>query len=95
MRHSRLRRWRVGSLLAGVLALAVASAGLAAGAASPGDESLSVDFSAANGTPTYRASGWIYGMTEDGKNAPDTYFRDVKFQSAVQANIVAAGFGKS
>jgi len=93
MRHSPLRRWRVGSLLAGVLVFAVAGAGLAAGAAAASDESLSVDFSATNGTPTYRASGWIYGMTEDGKNAPDRYFRDVKFQAMRAGGAQLPGSG--
>ncbi|WP_230393872.1 RICIN domain-containing protein [Plantactinospora alkalitolerans] len=44
------------------------------------DESISVNFSAASGTPTYRASGWIYGMTENASGPPDSYFRDVKFR---------------
>ena len=33
-----------------------------------------------NGTPTYRASGWIYGMTENGAGPPDNFFTDVKFR---------------
>ncbi|MCW6007164.1 RICIN domain-containing protein [Micromonospora sp. CPCC 205371] len=44
------------------------------------DESISVNFSVASGTPTYRASGWIYGMTENASGPPDRYFRDVKFR---------------
>ncbi|MEH1129034.1 ricin-type beta-trefoil lectin domain protein [Micromonospora sp. CPCC 206061] len=44
------------------------------------DESISVNFSVASGTPTYRASGWIYGMTENASGPPDSYFRDVKFR---------------
>lgn len=93
MRRSPLRRWHVGSLLAGVLAVAVAGAGLAAGAVPAADESLSVDFSVTNGTPTYRASGWIYGMTEDGKNAPDKYFRDVEFQAMRAGGAQLPGSG--
>ncbi|WP_231648261.1 beta-xylosidase [Saccharothrix sp. NRRL B-16348] len=44
------------------------------------DESLSVDFSVAGGAPTHRASGWIYGMTEDGTGPADHFFRDVGFR---------------
>lgn len=49
-------------------------------AALAGDESISVDFSVAGGSPTYRASGWIYGMTENGSGPADHFFRDVKFR---------------
>ncbi|MDP4511358.1 RICIN domain-containing protein [Nonomuraea turcica] len=45
------------------------------------DESISVDFAVAGGTPTYRASGWIYGMTENASGPADHFFRDVKFRS--------------
>jgi hypothetical protein len=44
------------------------------------DEAIAVDFSAGGGSPTYRASGWIYGMTEDASAPPDNFFRDVKFR---------------
>jgi hypothetical protein len=44
------------------------------------DESISVDFSVAGGTPTYRASGWIYGMTEDASGPADHFYRDLKFR---------------
>jgi hypothetical protein len=45
------------------------------------DEAISVNFSIAGGTPSYRASGWIYGMTENGSGPADHFFRDVKFRS--------------
>ncbi|KOX28252.1 beta-xylosidase [Saccharothrix sp. NRRL B-16348] len=48
--------------------------------AQAGDESIAVDFSVAGGSPTYRASGWIYGMTEDASGPADNFFRDVKFR---------------
>jgi hypothetical protein len=48
--------------------------------ASAADESISVDFSVTTGAPTYRASGWIYGMTENGANPPDRYFTDVRLR---------------
>ncbi|NUR48459.1 MAG: beta-xylosidase, partial [Hamadaea sp.] len=44
------------------------------------DESISVNFSVAGGSPTYRASGWIYGMTENAAGPPDHFFTDVKFR---------------
>ncbi|MEU4448849.1 RICIN domain-containing protein [Actinosynnema sp. NPDC050801] len=50
------------------------------GPAQAGDESIAVDFSVAGGSPTYRASGWIYGMSEDASAPADNFFRDVKFR---------------
>ncbi|MET8763441.1 ricin-type beta-trefoil lectin domain protein [Lentzea sp. NPDC004782] len=44
------------------------------------NESIGVDFSVTNGTPTYRASGWIYGMTENAAAPADHFYRDVKFR---------------
>ncbi|WP_442935258.1 RICIN domain-containing protein [Micromonospora sp. CPCC 206061] len=66
-----------------ILAAAVLTVGAMVGVAPPAyaaDESISVNFSVASGTPTYRASGWIYGMTENASGPPDSYFRDVKFR---------------
>ena len=65
------------STIFGLLVAAVVSLPAPAWAA---DESLSVNFSASAGTPTYRASGWIYGMTEDASGPPDHFFTDVKFR---------------
>jgi len=80
LRMHRQRRRRV---LAATLALALATALAVLGArpAAAADESISVNFATTSGTPTYRASGWIYGMTEDGSNPPDRFYRDVKFQA--------------
>ncbi|MEH1123107.1 RICIN domain-containing protein [Micromonospora sp. CPCC 206061] len=44
------------------------------------DESITVNFSVAGGNPTYRASGWIYGMTENASGPADHFYRDVKFR---------------
>ncbi|MEU9836754.1 RICIN domain-containing protein [Streptosporangium sp. NPDC048047] len=63
----------LGALVAGTVLAAVTPAQAA-------DESISVNFSSAGGSPTHRASGWIYGMTENGANPPDSYFTDVKFR---------------
>ncbi|MEV0200426.1 ricin-type beta-trefoil lectin domain protein [Nonomuraea sp. NPDC050691] len=71
---------RLATLLA-IGALVAASVVSTAGPAQAADESISVDFSVAGGSPTYRASGWIYGMTENAANPPDRFFTDVKFRS--------------
>lgn len=81
MHPPRPRRWRGRVVLTATLALATGLTVVAARPALAADESISVNFSVTNGTPTYRASGWIYGMTEDGTNPPDNYYRDVKFQA--------------
>src|SRR5690349_9919434 len=81
MHVPRMHGWRGSRALAAALLLA---AGLVMAGARPAiaaDESISVNFAATSGTPTYRASGWIYGMTEDGRNPPDNFLRDVKFQA--------------
>jgi hypothetical protein len=44
------------------------------------DESITVNFSVAGGSPTYRASGWIYGMTENASGPADHFYTDVKFR---------------
>ncbi len=58
--------------LLSVLALAVP--------ARAADESIAVDFSTGAGAPAYRASGWIYGMTENASGPADSFYRDVKFR---------------
>jgi hypothetical protein len=76
---ARTRRRGFVALLAG--ALAAASLVTLTDPARAADESIAVDFSVAGGAPTYRASGWIYGMSEDASAPADHFFRDVKFQS--------------
>ncbi|XVQ89403.1 ricin-type beta-trefoil lectin domain protein [Microbispora siamensis] len=76
-RHSRLRGL---AALFSAAALVVASVVATAAPAQAADESITVDFSVAGGSPTYRASGWIYGMTENAAAPPDNYFTDVKFR---------------
>ncbi|MCA2211715.1 cellulose binding domain-containing protein [Jidongwangia harbinensis] len=72
-------RTGVGRLLIGVL---VAAGVLAAPVpALADDQAISVNFAAATTAPTYRASGWIYGMTENGANPPDRFFTDIKFRA--------------
>ncbi|MEV4143473.1 RICIN domain-containing protein [Amycolatopsis sp. NPDC049691] len=62
-------------------ALTVSSAVAVAEPARAADESIAVDFSAGGGTPTHRASGWIYGMTENASAPADHFYRDVQFQA--------------
>ncbi|NUW33351.1 ricin-type beta-trefoil lectin domain protein [Nonomuraea sp. SMC257] len=76
----RGRRRRLAALLS-IGALVIAAVLSPAGPAQAADESISVNFSAAGGSPTYRASGWIYGMTENAANPPDHFFTEVKFRS--------------
>jgi len=67
-------RLAVGVLIAASLLFSAPPAAQAA------DESVSVDFAVNGGSPTYRASGWIYGMTEDASGPPDHFYEDVNFQ---------------
>ncbi|HEX6681258.1 MAG TPA: RICIN domain-containing protein [Candidatus Limnocylindrales bacterium] len=73
---------RRGTLAARVLAaaLVIGSALVSAVPASAADETISVNFSIAGGSPTYRASGWIYGMTENASGPADHFYTDVKFR---------------
>jgi hypothetical protein len=52
----------------------------AASPAAAADETITVNFSVAGGSPTYRASGWIYGMTENASGPADHFYTDVKFR---------------
>jgi hypothetical protein len=77
---SRLRRWRTLIALAAVLAGFAANLVATATPAASADESITVNFATTNGTPTYRASGWIYGMTEDASAPADHFYLDVQFR---------------
>ncbi|MGI5159069.1 ricin-type beta-trefoil lectin domain protein [Microbispora sp. CA-102843] len=68
------------AVLLSAAALVAASVVATAAPAQAADESITVDFSVAGGSPTYRASGWIYGMTENAAAPPDNYFTDVRFR---------------
>jgi hypothetical protein len=57
------------------------------------DQSISVNFAAATTAPTYRASGWIYGMTENGAAPPDNFFTDVKYRAMRAGGAQLAGGG--
>jgi hypothetical protein len=72
-------RWFITRLAVGIL-VAVPAMTVTAPGAQAADESIAVNFSIAGGTPTYRASGWIYGMTEDGTAPADHFYRDVRFR---------------
>ncbi|MCA2220726.1 RICIN domain-containing protein [Nonomuraea aurantiaca] len=77
-RRHRGRRRIAAFLAAG--ALVAASVVTAAPSALAADQAITVDFSAGGGSPTYRASGWIYGMTENASAPPDRFYTDVKFR---------------
>lgn len=69
--------------LSAVLVAVLTAGGVCAVASRPAsaaDESISVDFSTVAGAPTHRASGWIYGMTENAANPPDPFFSGVAFR---------------
>ncbi|WP_214109141.1 RICIN domain-containing protein [Acrocarpospora catenulata] len=70
---------RLAALLS-IGALVAASVVTASVPAQAADESITVNFATAGGSPTYRASGWIYGMTENASGPADHFFRDVKFR---------------
>ncbi|MEU7859319.1 ricin-type beta-trefoil lectin domain protein [Nonomuraea sp. NPDC049141] len=76
-RHRGLRR--IAALLAAG-ALVAAPVVTAATPALAADQAITVDFSAGGGSPTYRAAGWIYGMTENASAPPDRFYTDVKFR---------------
>jgi hypothetical protein len=67
----------------GLLAAVLAALGLLAvpAPARADDQSIGVNFAAAGAAPAYRASGWIYGMTENGAAPPDHFFTDVKYRA--------------
>jgi hypothetical protein len=65
---------------AAIGALVTASVFFTAVPAQAADQSICVNFSVAGGSPTYRASGWIYGMTEDASAPANHCYRDVKFR---------------
>ncbi|MFF3437197.1 RICIN domain-containing protein [Streptosporangium sp. NPDC002721] len=70
---------RLADLIA-VGVLVAASAVTTAAPAQAADESITVNLATAGGSPTYRASGWIYGMTENASGPADHFFRDVRFR---------------
>ncbi|WP_043628897.1 RICIN domain-containing protein [Nonomuraea candida] len=89
--NTRLRSLlRTATARVAVCALAIAGLALPATAAQAAaaqatdaqaaDESITVDFATAGGSPAYRASGWIYGMTENASGPADHFYRDVKFR---------------
>ncbi|TDC11209.1 beta-xylosidase, partial [Streptomyces sp. 8K308] len=78
-RRRRGRRLGLTTLLA-TCTLVLTSLVSLATPAQAADESIAVDFSVSSGSPTYRASGWIYGMAENASGPADHFFRDVNFR---------------
>src|SRR5579884_2517201 len=44
-------------------------------------DSVTVDMASAQGAPTYRASGFIYGIAQDGSQPPNATLSDIKIQA--------------
>jgi hypothetical protein len=61
--------------------------------ATASNETVVVDLSTTLGAPQYRASGTLHGMTEDGANPPDHFYRDIKwhFERAGGAHLDTPG----
>nr|WP_062341539.1 RICIN domain-containing protein [Herbidospora sakaeratensis] len=73
-------RTRLRSVVA-ACALAATALVVPAAPALAADEAITVNFATTGASPSYRASGWIYGMTENGSGPADHFYRDVKFRS--------------
>ncbi|MFE9644669.1 RICIN domain-containing protein [Streptomyces sp. NPDC006365] len=73
------RRLRRTTALAALFA-SVAAVVLPGTSAQAADTSVAVDFATAGGAPTYRASGTIYGMSENGSLPQDHFYKDIKWQ---------------
>ncbi|MFI8932212.1 RICIN domain-containing protein [Streptomyces sp. NPDC053474] len=72
---------RRGALASVAVLLATLAATLVPAAPSQAaDTTVAVDFSAAGGAPTHRASGTLYGMTEDGSLPQDHFYKDIKWK---------------
>lgn len=80
-----------------VLLAALAANLVSAAPSQAADTSVAVDFSAAGGAPTYRASGMIYGLTPDGSQPPDHFFKDIKWHlmRAGGAQLNGGGYATS
>jgi hypothetical protein len=61
------------------------------------DTGVTVDFATVTGSPTYRASGMIYGLTADGALPQDHFFKDIKwhFMRAGGAQLNGGGYATS
>ncbi|KUO19428.1 beta-xylosidase [Streptomyces dysideae] len=63
-----------------VLCASLAAVTLPGTAAQAADTTVAVDFATAGGAPTYRASGTIYGMSENGSLPQEHFYKDIKWQ---------------
>ena len=62
-------------------ATAPANANCSPPAPPPSGDSVTLDMALALGVPTYRASGFIYGIAQDGSEPPNSTLADIKIQS--------------
>ena len=65
------RRWLLALLAWLVLCTQLASQAF-------GDDTVTVDMGSLSGAPTYRASGFIYGISQDGSQPPNALLTDIK-----------------
>ncbi|WP_217210773.1 RICIN domain-containing protein [Streptomyces sp. AC550_RSS872] len=75
---TRTRRRAVAS--GAVLFATLAATLVPAAPSQAADTTVAVDFATAGGAPTYRASGTIYGMTENGSLPQDHFYKDIKWK---------------
>jgi hypothetical protein len=66
--------------LAALLASVAATVVLPGTSAQAADTTVAVDFATVGGAPTYRASGTIYGMSENGSLPQDHFYKDIKWR---------------
>ncbi|GAB1818817.1 RICIN domain-containing protein [Herbidospora sp. RD11066] len=85
-------RTRLTTLIA-ACALAITGLVVPAAPALAGDEAITVNFATTGASPSYRASGWIYGMTENGSGPADHFYRDVKFRAMRAGGAQLSGGG--
>jgi hypothetical protein len=97
LRRPTTRTGRRATSSVAVLLAALATTLVPAGPSQAADTSVAVDFSTAGGAPTYRASGMIYGLTVDGSQPPDHFFKDIKwhFERAGGAQLNGGGYATS
>jgi hypothetical protein len=65
---------------AAVLLTSLAATVVPAAPSQAADTTVTVDFATAGGAPTYRASGTIYGMSEDGSLPQEHFYKDIKWK---------------
>src|SRR6266545_160786 len=76
--QQRSRSWPATGLFA-IIALLVQLGAVTP--ASAADETVSINFALNGGTPTYRATGFIYGLSQDASQPPQNLLSDIKVKN--------------